>query len=449
MKLITTLIMLLSLQTATNAQTDTNDKMQWFNDAKLGIFIHWGVYAVDGTRESWAFFRGEVPYDEYMNQAERFTARNYNPEKWAILFKEAGARYAVLTTKHHDGMALWDTKMSDLNVVKKTPAGRDLVGPYCDALRKHGLKVGLYFSHLDWSHPDYASIAPPDVLFKDDRNPYAYPPKGKEDILKWESFLKFHRGQLHELMINYQPDLLWFDGAWERSNQQWKMKELRDSIFTWKDDVIVNSRLSGYGDYETPEQALPITKPDEKWELCMTLNRSWGYRQSDTNYKSPREIIRTFTEVFTNGGNLLLDVGPMEDGTIPDEQVFRLKELGSWISKHEEAVYPVVAGLPEGHFYGPTALSPDSTTIYLYLFNQPVEYIALKGIKNKIKSISVVGTGETLKHKISGGANWLDIPGIIQIDVPEKQDKYTTVIAVNLEKPLELYHGPGYVKHKD
>ena len=206
------------------------EKMQWFSDAKLGIFIHWGIYAVEGTSESWAFFNKDVTYDEYMKQAEGFTASKYDPEAWARLFKEAGANYSVLTSKHHDGVALWDTKMSDLNVVKKTPAGRDLLTPYVEALRKEGLKVGLYFSHLDWSHPDYASVVPPNFPEDQQRNPFAHPEKGKEDPEAWERFLVFHRGQISEIMELFHPDLYWFDGDWERTGDQWKMKELRKFI---------------------------------------------------------------------------------------------------------------------------------------------------------------------------------------------------------------------------
>jgi alpha-L-fucosidase len=132
----------------------------WFPDAKLGIFIHYGIYAVKGIAESWSFWSGQIGYDDYMSQLEGFTAANYDPEAWAELFARAGAKYAVITTKHHDGVALWDTQVNDLSVVKRTPAGRDLIGPFVQALRRHGLKVGFYFSHLDWSHPDYASVYP-------------------------------------------------------------------------------------------------------------------------------------------------------------------------------------------------------------------------------------------------------------------------------------------------
>ena len=416
------------------------DKMKWFCDAKLGIFIHWGIYAVEGTSESWAFFNKEVSYDDYMKQAEGFTASKYDPAEWARLFKKAGAKYSVMTSKHHDGVALWDTKMSDLNVVDKTPAGRDLLTPYVEALRNEGLKAGLYFSHLDWSHPDYASIAPPG-LPEENRNPFAYPEAGKEDQEAWERFLVFHRGQISEIMEQFHPDLYWFDGDWERTAEQWKMKELREFILSNQPDAILNSRMNGYGDYATPEQGVPVEQVDGPWELCMTINDSWGFRFIDTNFKSSRQILQIFAECIGMGGNLLLDIGPKEDGTIPEEQVEVLETLGKWISKHEEAVYQTKRGLPFGHFYGPTTLNKTEDVVYLYLLDIPKEYVAVKGIRNEIKSVRVVGTDQTLSSKRFGGAAWRKIPGILYIDVPEEIiDDYITVIALDLEGKLDLYH---------
>ncbi|MEP7230212.1 MAG: alpha-L-fucosidase [Ginsengibacter sp.] len=426
-------------------------RMKWFEEAKLGIFIHWGIYAVNGIGESWSFYNKEISYKDYMAQSKGFTASKYNPEEWAKLFKEAGANYAVLTTKHHDGVALWNTKQSELNVVKQTPAKRDLVGPYCEALRKQGLKVGLYFSHLDWSQPDYASVTSPGEINTptEKRNPFSYPPQGKDDTVRWNKFLNFHRSQLKELSLQYKPDLLWFDGDWERSAAQWRMWELRDSLLKWDPKVILNARMQGYGDYLTPEQGVPIVKPGGMWEFCVTTNDSWGYQPKDRNFKTPRQIINMFAETISMGGNLLLDIGPKADGTIEDEQVKILKELGRWNKKHAEAVYPTVAGLPFGHFYGPTTISNDSTVIYLFLIAQPWDNITLKGIRNKVKSIRVVGTGDTLAYYKNGGASWLNIPGVLYISKPTKYDENLTVVAVDLEGKLDLYHDAGGAVEKN
>ena len=281
-----------SLHTADKRQTKDSiaPKMEWFRNAKLGIFIHFGIYAVDGVRESWSFYRGTVTKEDYYAQRKRFTASNYNPTAWAELFKEAGARYAVLTAKHHDGVALYDSKYSQLDVVDTTPAERDLVGPYTQALRKEGLKVGLYFSHLDWGHPDYASVynhEKPDSLRHEDTNRYAYPQDEVEQPKQWEQFLTFHRQQIKEIITRYDPDLLWFDGDWERSKEQWRMKELRQQIMDWSDGpIILNSRMKGYGDYATPEQYIPLHQKKEPWELCLTLNESWGYQPRTATTKA-------------------------------------------------------------------------------------------------------------------------------------------------------------------
>ncbi|AKD05683.1 alpha-L-fucosidase [Pontibacter korlensis] len=418
--------------------------MQWFKEAKLGIFIHWGIYAVNGIPESWSFYNGEISYNDYMKQLDGFTASKYDPTAWASLFKEAGAKYAVLTSKHHDGVALWDTKLSKLNVADSTPAKRDLIGPFVKALREKDLRIGFYFSHLDWSHPDYASIRYSSDDTREDLNSFAFPPVGKEDPARWENFLAFHRGQLKELGSRYKPDIFWFDGDWDRTVEQWRFKELRRQLHEWVPGVILNARMKGYGDYKTPEQGVPVIQPDGPWELCLTINDSWGYQGHDQNYKSTRQLLRIFTEVIGMGGNLLLDVGPKEDGTIPKPQEERLREIGKWIKKHEEAVYPTVAGLPLGHFYGPTTLSKDKKTIFLYQYDIPRDKIYLKGVRNKIKQIRVVGQEGNIAYTRNGGAHWVNIPGVLLIDVPQNMlDEYTTVIAVELEGELDLYHAAG------
>jgi alpha-L-fucosidase len=418
----------------------------WFLDAKLGIFIHWGIYSAGDTSESWAFFHGEIPYEDYMAQAATFTAANYDPDAWAKLFAEAGAKYAVLTTKHHDGFALWDTKFNKLNAKDGSPAGRDLIGPFCESLRKHGLKVGLYYSHLDWSHPDYATILPRNAQRHDHgkmhKNRFAYP-QGPEDPVAWERFLEFHRGQLKELCTRYSPDLLWFDGDWERDPEQWRFKELAEQLRSWSPGVILNSRMGGYGDYATPEQAMPINKPPNAWEFCVTINDSWGYRKTDQNFKSPRQCLRMLAECSGMGGNLLLDVGPKSDGTIQSEQVAVLKGLGRWTLKHAEALYGTIAGLPPSHFYGASTFNKQKDVIYLICFDRPNDQVAVKGILNEVRRVSVVGGGE-LKHRKIGGAPWAKLPGILWIDVPDSElDPDATVLKVELNGPLDLYAGQG------
>jgi len=419
----------------------------WFEDAKLGIFIHYGIYAVDGIAESWSFFNGSISYPDYMKQLDGFTAAKYDPEEWAALFARAGARYSVLTTKHHDGVALWDTQANDLSVVKKTPAKRDLLTPWTEAIRRHGLKVGYYFSHLDWSHPDYAPLRPerhrndPD----DQLNAFAYARKGHEDPKRWENFLKFHRAQLKELCTQFgKIDLLWFDGDWERDPEQFKMKELRDELHAMQPEVVINSRMLGYGDYATPEQGQPVVAPEGPWEFCVTVNDNWGYFKGDNNHKSVRQIVRICAECFGMGGNVLLDIGPYADGSLQPEQVDRLEGLGRWMHKHAEAIYGTRAGLPAGLFYGPNTLSKDGKILYLYFFDRPVDELVIRGVKGKVTNAEVVGSKTKLNHYRRGSADWNEVPGNLYIQFPETEiDQDCTVIKLEFENPVETVLSAG------
>lgn len=411
-----------------------NKKMQWFADAKLGIFIHWGIYSVNGIDESWSFHNRKISYEDYMKQLKGFTASKYNPQSWADLIKETGARYAVITTKHHDGVALWPTKQSHFNVKDNTPAKRDLLRPFYQALDKDGIKRGAYFSLIDWSHPDYPG-------FLKDSSRY----KVADDPKRWQRFQQFFQAQIAEINQSYRPDLWWFDGDWEHSAEEWQAAKVREEILNVNPKAIINGRLQGYGDYVTPEQNFPVSKPKDKWwELCMTTNNNWGYHPDDRNYKTPFEIITIFADVVSNGGNLLLDIGPKADGTIPAEQVHILKELGEWNKKNGEAIFGTLPGIPQGHYFGPTTLSKDSCTLYLFLPGQTVGNIELKGLINTITDIQVVGTSYHLKPKIVGKISWSPIPGLVFIHVPEKaKDPYMTVLKLKFSTPLKLYGGSG------
>lgn len=410
-------------------KADADARMQWFKDAKFGVFIHWGIYAVDGIDESWSFFNGYISHDDYMRQLQGFTANRYEPQQWAELIKQSGARYAVLTTKHHDGVALWDAKQG-ITAKKDTPARRDLVGPFVDALRQQDLKVGLYYSLIDWSYPDYDG-------FLRDKKRYEV----KDDPQRWARFVDFYQGQLKDISQRYNPDLYWFDGDWEHSAEEWQADKVRAMLLARNPDTILNSRLTGRGDYATPEQGVPIVKPaDNYWELCLTMNDSWGYQPNDRAYKTPNQLIRVLADTISLGGNLLLDIGPRADGTIPEEQVAILKELGRWTGKHAEAIYGTEAGIPKDHYYGPTALSKDKTLLYLFLDGKPNGPVLVKGLKNKVHRSWVVGNGTKLKTTVLGKAYWSQVPGLLYIDVPEAAlDPQVTVIALLLDGPVDLY----------
>lgn len=453
------------------SQTDST-RLQWFNDAKLGIFIHWGMYAVNGTSESWSFHNGTVPYDTYMRQMKGFTANRFDPEAWAALIQESGARYAVITTQHHDGLALWNTReltpypsKSDwntslpnsayptaknalwdakkpLSTIYQTPAARDLITPVSNALRKKGIHFGAYYSLLDWSHGDY-----PKFLKETDRYQITQDPQ------RWNRFLRFMHRQIAEINTQFSPDLYWFDGDWEHTEAEWGASSIDSIIHTSNPKAILNGRLPSYGDYSTPEQNMPVTHPEKKsWELCLTSNESWGYQPTDTHYKTTNEVLRIFTECLNMGGNLLLDIGPKADGTIPEEQVRLLKEIGRWTNKHAEAIYGTNAGLPYGHYHGNSTLSKDRKTLYLFVNavrpdGTPAQAsidLMLKGVKNQVVSAEVLGTTTNVPVKTVGKISWSWVPGTLFLHVPaEALDAEITVVKIVLDTPLDLYRGQG------
>jgi len=419
-------------QTKTNSK-EIQEKMQWFADAKLGIFIHAGIYAVDGVDESWSFHNKKISHADYMKQLKGFTLKKYDPAFWADLIQESGARYAVLTTKHHDGVAMYDTKLNNLSSVKATSAKRDMVKPFFEELRKRDIKCGAYYSLIDWSDSNYPG-------FLKDSSRY----KIQDDYARWNRFRAFFQGQISEINTLFKPDLWWFDGDWEHSSEEWESQKVRQIILAGNPKAIINSRLQGYGDYETPEQNFPVTKPKYNWwELCMTTNDNWGFH-NDNNWKTPYEVITIFVDAVANGGNLLLDMGPKEDGTIPEEQIHVLKELGVWNKKHGEAIFNTIAGLPQGHFYGPSTLSKDSTNLYLFLHGKMNGPVMIKGLDNKIEEITVVGNGTKLEPKVVGKISWSPVPGLVYIDVPKNaSDKYVTVLKIKLDKKVKLYRGHG------
>ena len=405
-------------------------RMQWFADAKFGIFIHWGIYAVDGIDESWSFYDGYISHDDYMKQLGGFTAKNYRPQAWADLIRQSGARYAVLTAKHHDGVALWNSRQG-INVVRDTPARRDLVGPFVTALRKDGLKVGLYFSLIDWSYPDYPG-------FTKTQSRYAV----KDDPARWNRFVHYYQGQLKELAQRYNPDLYWFDGDWEHGAAEWHAQQTREMLFARNPDVIINSRLAGHGDYATPEQGVPITRPPEKyWELCLTMNDSWGWQPHDHHFKTPNQLIRILADTISLGGNLLLDIGPRADGTIPEQEIATLEEIGRWTHKHAEAIYGTQAGIGRDYYAGASTLSKDGATLYLFVDGRPNGPVLLKGLMNRVLHARVVGNGTTLDTHVVGKPYWSKVPGLLYVDLPaDTLDPQVTVLALALDGPVQLFH---------
>jgi alpha-L-fucosidase len=329
---------------------------------------------------------------------------------------------------------MYPTRAGKLSSVTSTPAKRDVIGPFFTELRKRNIKAGAYFSLIDWTHPDYAEFLKDSVKYR-----------LSSDYPRWNRFRAFAQAQIVELGQLYNPDIVWFDGDWEHSAEQWESEKIRSLVLARNPQAIINGRLQGWGDYVTPEQNVPVSTPAYPWwELCMTINNNWGYQPQDTHWKTPFEIITIFVDAVSHGGNLLLDIGPRADGTIPDEQVHVLKELGAWNNRNGEAIFGTIAGIPPGHFAGPTTLSKDSTTLYLFLPGKTSGQVVVKGLDNVIQNITLLGSGKKLTHKIVGKISWSHVPGLVYMDVPaEGQDTYVSVLRLKLDKKVKLYRGHG------
>jgi len=431
---------------------------EWFEDAKLGIFMHWGMYAVDGTVESWPFNQPPekieaeekcIPRDEYYSQMPRFAASNYDPAKWAEVFRQAGAKYAIITTKHHDGFALWDSQVPGaLTAVRHSPAGRDLIAPWVEAMRANGIRPGFYFSLADWHHPDYPSMRVREDM-KGKRsyeelariNPYSY--STEDDPQRWERFLDFMYAQIEELIV-HQPDIWWFDGGWERSKENWHGDRLSSLIMSATPNAIVGRSAfwwpKGAVTYATPERVIPMKLPGRMWELCLTSNEHWSYRPTDEMWKSAGLLVQLFSETIGRGGNLLLNIGPKADGTLPDEATQPLLEMGDWIRRNAEAIYGTVGGEPHGisfnRFYGPSTLARDGKTLYLFVHGMPRDGVLLRGVVSVPKSVSVLATGQKLPFRQLEG-NKLH-PGHILIHAPENPDPLTTILKLEFDHVIEL-----------
>jgi alpha-L-fucosidase len=410
----------------------------WFDGAGLGMFVHWSHCSLAGRELSWPLVGGvgalpgsaTATVDEYHATADRFGPEPGAPARWCELAREAGMRYAVLTTRHHDGFSLWPTQHADWSIAR-TDYGGDLVGEFIDAARAAGLRVGLYYSLSDWHHPDYPA-------FTDADRPYAFIGYRRPSPEAWERYLTYLFGQVRELLTNYGPvDLLWFDGGWERTADEWRSAELLELIKSLQPGCLVNDRLPGFGDFETPEQFVPALPPSGPWETCMTMNGSWGWCPDDARYKSARELVHTLCEVAGRGGNLLLNVGPRADGSLPTEQVERLEVIAEWMGRHRSAIHDTGAGLDAWQFYGPTTKAHGR--VHLLLLARPYESVTVRGIRvRRVKAVRDLATGRELAFReripvLDEIVRTPDPVGELIVDVPEDVlDPLATVLEIEL-----------------
>ncbi|MEI8039583.1 MAG: alpha-L-fucosidase [Verrucomicrobiota bacterium] len=350
-------------------------RTRWFRDARFGMFIHWGVYAVpagewqgkpaNGLGE-WIMHNGKIPVADYKEFAKGFTAANYDPQAWARLARAAGMKYVVVTSKHHDGFALFDSAVSDWNAAKAAPAGRDLVAPLAAAVRAEGLKFGCYYSQAqDWVHPGGARI----------KNGPSWDPAQLGDFGAY--LQKIALPQVREVVDRYQPDILWWDTP---AGMTTELAQPFADLLARHPSILSNDRLGGgfKGDTSTPEQRIPARGyPGKLFEVCMTMNDTWGFKKDDTHWKSVRQILRNLSDISSKGGNFLLNVGPTADGRIPAASIERLEIVGRWMQTNGEAIYATEASPFQRRLtWGRVTqkITPSgATTLYLHVWDWPAD----------------------------------------------------------------------------
>ncbi len=351
------------------------ERLRWFNEARFGMFIHWGVYSIP-ARGEWVRLVERIPPEEYEPLAQRFNPLRYNPKEWVAVAKAAGMKYMVLTTRHHDGFSLFDSQVSDFTA-PKTAARRDLVAEYVEACRAGGMRVGFYYSLLDWRYPAY----------------FAGPEK---DPAGWAKFLKYVHAQVRELCTRYgKVDLLWYDGGWPWTAEAWQSAKLNAMVRRLQPEIVVNNRSLLPEDYDTPEQHVTASQPGRAWESCMTMNDNWGYSAGDHNWKPTRQLIHNLVRCASGGGNYLLNVGPRPDGTIPRPSLTRLSQIGAWMKVNGESIYGSERCPFGGGMIGLTTAI--GNRVYWHILRWPGREACIAGIKNKVLSARLLATDQRVE----------------------------------------------------
>ncbi|MFT4112749.1 alpha-L-fucosidase [Silvibacterium sp.] len=349
-------------------------RLKWWKEARYGLFIHYGLYSLYG-RQEWAVEKEAIPWPEYEQLAHRFSPRPDCAKEWARIAKAGGMRYMVFTAKHHEGFCNWDTKLTDFNSVKQGPK-RDLVREYVEAAREAGIRVGIYFSLMDWHHPDGERCS--------------------VDEAARRRFVDYTHGLLRELLTNYgKIDILWYDAAMPMDAKGWESERMDRMVFELQPDIVVNGRNDSIGDFSTPEQHLSASAHGRAWESCMTLNESWGYCAADHEWKSPRTLLANLITCARDQGNYLINVGPMGDGTFPEESVRILTEVGTWIEGNAESIFNTDLAQPWRPNYA--LYTRRGNTLYMHVHMWPGSDVSLSGLQTKVLSVRMLRGGAPLK----------------------------------------------------
>lgn len=436
------LLIAMLIVTNVNAQSpgevSKDERMAWWRDAAFGMFIHWGAYSVPGGERNGEICGGGAEWimdklDYTIEDYEKEVVGNFNPvefnaKEWVAMAKDAGMKYIVLTSKHHDGFCMWDSKVTDYDIVDATPFKRDVVKELADACREAGIKFCFYHSIVDWHHPQAQAPLYPN-----------YNAGQKDQSVFNPEFPKYYENyfkpQVKELLTNYGDiGVVWFDGDWIPDYTTEMGKEMYDMILEMQPNTIVNNRVDKgrmgmegmnkegnfAGDFGTPEQEIPDTGIDEDWESCMTMNRSWGYKPSDNRWKSSEQLIQNLVDIVSKGGNFLLNIGPDPLGLFPRESVERLADIGDWMDVNSEAIYAAKASPYEKPEWG--RYTAKDRVIYAHIFDWPEDGKLVINSEIKAKRVSMLAhPGRKLKSNKS----------IVQLPI-EKPDEAVVVLKIEL-----------------
>lgn len=399
-KIIFSLVLYLTIHClhAQDSYQQRQERTEWFRKARFGMFIHWGVYAIP-ARGEWVQTQESITSEIYQKlYVDHFNPVDYDPSEWAKLARKAGMKYAVITAKHHDGFCLFDSQYTEYKATN-TPAGRDLIREFVDAFRAEGIRIGFYYSLIDWHHPDYPNVG---------NHPMAGDPEWNRKTYNWDNYLTYMHNQVEELVTNYgKIDIMWFDYSFgEYKGEKWKASELVQMVREKQPGIIIDNRLGGEmtqenpqvyaGDFEGPEQVIPYdVVKDEKgrpipWEACITLNNNWGYSPGG-HYKTAQDVIRTLVNCVSKNGNLLLNVGPDARGNIPLESKAVLEEVGDWMSLNQSSIYecgPSDFPKPQwGRF------TQNGKILYAHVLQKNIGQYYLKNMKEKIERATLLRDG--------------------------------------------------------
>jgi alpha-L-fucosidase len=421
----------------TESQQDRDLRMAWWRDARFGMFIHWGLYAIpagiyDGKKIAgigeWIMQRTPIPVTEYEKFAAQFNPVKFDADEWVSIAKNAGMKYIVITSKHHDGFCLWDSKITEWDIMDASPFKRDVLQELATACQKQGIQLCFYHSIMDWHHPDAQSVFYPNYNDREKSNP---------DFPRYvENYLK---PQLKELIEGYGPlGILWFDGEWIKDWTTAMGKDMYNYVRNLQPNIIINNRVDKgrqgmqglnkegdfAGDYGTPEQEIPPTGvAGLDWESCMTMNDTWGFKSWDHNWKSDETLIHNLIDISSKGGNFLLNVGPTAEGLIPGESVARLQAMGRWMEINAQAVYGTTASPYDKPAWGRYTQKPG--TIFAHVFDWPKNRrLQIPPVEGQVKKVSLLADKyNSLKFSQNEKGIAITLPR-------EAPDKIASVVAI-------------------